>query len=146
MKVAIAIFGTRVSPRFDCAPGFEILDIADGEILSKTVVPAENMTVAERIKKLAEVGVETFICGGIDAWSKHELERIAIKTYSWVTGEAEDALACLLKGQLESGIMMGPGGCCCGRWQLGRGQGGTGRGRGGGGHRGGGRQGPSSSG
>ena len=142
MKVAIAVFGTRISPRFDCAPSFEVLEIADAEILSSTAVDAVNMTVAERIKNLAGLGIETFICGGIDVWSARELEFNGMKTYSWITGEAKDALTCLLNGQLESCSMMGAGGRCCGQWRFG-GRG-SGRGRGHRGvRRGGGRQGPS---
>ena len=119
MKVAMALFGTRVSPRFDCAPGFEVIEISDGDISARTHLDTRGMAIPDRLKKLAELGVETLICGGIDARSAEQLEFSGIKIYSWVTGEAEDALSCLLEGQLESGLMMGEGGRCCGRWHFG---------------------------
>ena len=133
MKIAIAIFGTRVSPRFDFAPGFMLVEITDGEIVGRREIPAEGWEGLERIEKLAESAVEAVICGSIDRFSLRQLEMRGIKVYSWITGEAEDALSSFQKGQLESGFMMAQGGRCCGRWRFRQGQGqgqGQGRGRG----------------
>ena len=129
MKIAIALFESRVSPRFDYAPAFRVVETDDGKILNTKDISAEKWNVWDRIKKLNELGVESLICGGIDGFSAQQLNLHGIRIYSWITGEADDALGCLLRGDLESGFMMGPGGQCCGRWQFGRGHGG-GRGRG----------------
>ena len=128
-KVGIALFGSRVSPRFDCAPAFRVVEMDDGKILHTADISAEKWNVLDRIKKLRELGIETVICGGIDRFSAQQIGGHGIRIYSWITGEADDALSCLLKGDLESGFMMASGGRCCGRWQFGRGHGG-GRGRG----------------
>ena len=129
MKVAIAVFGTRVSPRFDCAPAFRVVETDDGRILSSEDVSAEKWSVWDRIKNLSDSDVEVLICGGIDGFSAQQISGRGIRIHSWITGEIEDALSCLLRGELESHLMMGPGGRCCGRWQFGRGRGGS-RGRG----------------
>jgi len=129
MKIAIALFGTRVSPRFDCAPAFRVIETDDGEILNSEDISAEKWNVWDRIKKLNELSVEILICGGIDGFSAQQISGHGIRIYSWITGKAADALTCLLRGELESGFMMGPGGRCCGRWRFGRGHGG-GRARG----------------
>ncbi len=128
-KIAIALFGSRVSPRFDCAPAFRVVETDDGKILNAEDISAEKWNVWDRIKKLSELGVETLICGGIDCFCAQQISRGGIRIYSWITGEADDALSCLLRGELESGFMMAPGGRCRGRWQFGQGHGG-GRGRG----------------
>ena len=128
MKIAIAIFGTRVSPRFDFAPGFMLVEMTNGEIVSRREIPAEGWDGFERIKELAELAVETVICGAIDQFSLRQLEVRGIKVYSWITGEAEDALSSFQKGQLKSGFMMAQGGRCCGRWRFRQGRG-RGRGR-----------------
>jgi len=127
MKIAIALFETRVSPRFDCAPAFRIVETDNNEILDTKEVSTKRCNVIDRVKKIKELGVDTLICGGIDMFSAQQLNFHGIKIYSWITGEANDALICLLKGELESGFMMGPGGYCCGRWQFRRGRGGRGR-------------------
>ena len=139
MKIAIALFGSRVSPRFDYAPGFRIVQTEHGEIQHTKEIDTDKCDVINRIKKLAESGVEALICGGIDGFSASQLSYHGIKIYSWITGQADDALNCLLKGQLESGFMMAPGGRCGGRWRLGC------NGRHGGNRRGRRPQGPSSS-
>ena len=115
MKIAVALFGSRVSPRFDCAPGFRIVETDNGEIRDTKEIPTDKHNVTDMIKKLAESGVEVLICGGIDGFSASQLKFHGIRIYSWITGEAEDALRCLMSGQLESGFMMGSGGRCCGR-------------------------------
>ena len=129
MKIAVALFGSRVSPRFDCAPRFRIVETDDGEIQDAKEINTDKCDVIDRIKKLAESSVDALICGGIDGFSASQLGYHGIKIYSWITGQADDALNCLLKGQLESGFMMAPGGRCCGRWRFGGGHGG-GRGKG----------------
>ena len=130
MKIAIALFGLRVSPRFDCAPAIRVVEIDGGEILDSKDVSAEKWDVLERIRKLSEMGAEVLICGGIDGFCAQQISAHGIRIYSWITGEADDALSCLLRGELESGFMMGSGGRCCGRWQFRRGRGGGGRGHG----------------
>lgn len=129
MKIAIALFGTRVSPRFDCAPVLRVVETDNGEILNIREISLEECNVMDRIKKLEELGIDALICGGIDVFSSGRLNFSRMKVYSWITGGADDALSCLLKGQLESGFMMAPGGRCCGRWRFRGGRGG-GRGRG----------------
>ena len=123
MKIAIALFGSRVSPRFDCAPAFRIVETNAGKILNTEDISAEKWDVWDRIKKLKELGVNALICGGIDMFSIQQLNRRDIKVYSWITGEAEDALRCLIRGQLKSGFMMASGGRCCGRWRFRHGKG-----------------------
>ena len=123
MKIAIALFGTRVSPRFDCAPGFQIVAINNGKVLDSQEVSVEKWKELDRVKKLKELGVDALICGGIDMFSNQQLNHRGIKVYSWITGEAEDALNCLLQGQLQPGYMLAAGGRCCGRWRLRHGKG-----------------------
>ncbi len=116
--VAIALFGTCVSPRFDCAPAFRIIELENGEILAAKDISTEKCNVTERIKILGKLNVNILICGGIDGFCVQQLKIHSVKIYSWITGQADDALGSLLKGQLESGFMMAPGGRCCGQWRF----------------------------
>ena len=138
-KIAIALFGSRVSPRFDCAPRFRFVELDNGTINSSREVYTENFNAAERISKLRELGVTTLICGGIDMVSAGQLDYHGVKIYSWITGQADDALECLLQGKLQPGFMLAAGGRCCGRWRFRQGRG-AGPGSGSGNSRGGGRR------
>ncbi len=118
MKVAIPLFTTRVAPRFDVAENFLFIQTSNGEIRDRQLIPAGSWESMERVRRLTELGVDTLICGGIDRLSSRQLTDRGVQVFSWITGEAEDALACFLRGELESGVMMGPGGRCCGQWRF----------------------------
>lgn len=144
MKIAIPLFDKRISPRFDCAQGFLLASTENGRVLKREVFSAPLWSPPEIVKKLREMGVDTVICGGIDEVSSRQLILQDMKTYSWVTGLAEDALQSLLTGGLESCTMVGPGGQRRGTWRFKRHEadvgcetGGRGKGRGRGGGRGG---------
>jgi len=112
MKVAIPTFGSRVSPRFDCAQFFLIVTVDDGHPGEREEVAASSWAPHERINKLVEFGVDTVVCGGIDCWSAESLESAGIAVYGWVTGEIDDALAALVRGDLASEGATEAGGRC----------------------------------
>ena len=118
MKIAISLFGERVSPRFDYAEKFLIVDIAGDEIKHREIVPAGEPFPLTYVSLLCNLGVETLICGGIDRFSAQQLKLHGITIYAWVTGEAEDALQGFLKGELQPGAIMGFGGRRKGRWRF----------------------------
>ena len=118
MKIAIPLFGTRISPRFDHARRFLLVRVENGEIIEREELPAEDWTPLTRVRKLSELGIDTLICSGIDRVSAQQLSFNGIRIYSWVTGEAEDALRCFLSGGLEQGDMVCSGGHRCGRWRF----------------------------
>ena len=102
MKVAIPVFGARVSPRFDCAVGFLLGEVVDGELKRCEEVSALSWAARDRVKKLVELGVDTLICGGIDRVSATQCSVQGVRVYSWITGDAVDALESLLSGELGS--------------------------------------------
>jgi predicted Fe-Mo cluster-binding NifX family protein len=112
MKIAIPTFGTRVSPRFDCAQAVLIVNVEEGESAEHEELMASGWAPHERINKLLELGVDTIVCGGIDAWSAESLQSAGVTIYGWVAGEIDDVLAALLRGELDSEAVMGAGG----RW------------------------------
>jgi predicted Fe-Mo cluster-binding NifX family protein len=118
MKIAIPLFNTRISPRFDCATKF-LLALFGSDLVDKQVVQTGTLSSLEKINKLKELNINILICGGIDRASMQLLNSFeGLMIYSWVTGEAEDALNCFLKGKLESCLMIGEGGIISGRWKF----------------------------
>jgi len=142
MKIAIPTFATRVSPRFDCAQSVLVVTIDEGGTPERQELAAGDWAPHERINRLLELGVNTIICGGIDRWSVASLQSAGVTIYGWVTGEVEDALCALLKGDLDAEAAIGGSGRCACRRFIGNKEAGTrppGPGRGSGG-RGGGRK------
>jgi predicted Fe-Mo cluster-binding NifX family protein len=112
MKIAIATFGTRVSPRFDCAPSLLVVTVDATGTPVRQELSAVNWAPHQRIMGLLELGVDTVVCGGIDCWSAASLQSAGVTIYGWVAGEVEDALAALLRGELDSQAAMPSGAPC----------------------------------
>ena len=110
MKIAIATFDTRVSPRFDCAQSVLVITIDEGEPPERQQLAVGQWAPHERINRLLELDVDTVICGGIDRWSVASLQSAGVTIYGWVTGEVEDALAALLRGDLGAEAARGGNG------------------------------------
>ncbi len=116
--IAIPAFHTKVSPRFDTAQEFILVEVADGNVIDRERLPVKNLSISERIKDLIERGVDTIICGGIDRLSMQQLSFNQIEVYSWITGEVEDAVTCFLRNELNSGVILGNNGKKEGRWRF----------------------------
>lgn len=118
MKIAIPVFHTKISPRFDGSQGFVLLEIEKNSVIVREELLTEGWTPAAKIRQLVRLGIDGLICGGIDRASMQCLSFNGIKVYSWVTGEVEDAVSCFLNNGLESRIMLGAQGTRTGRWRF----------------------------
>ena len=103
MNVAIPLFGTRVSPRFDCAQAVLMVEATGGECRNRREIASADLAPHERINRLLELGIDTVVCGGIDRWSAESLQSAGVKIYAFITGEADDALNGLIDGSLADG-------------------------------------------
>jgi predicted Fe-Mo cluster-binding NifX family protein len=109
MKIAIPLFGTRVSPNFDHAQTALLVNIEGGIVTTTrelSLGPYEALPRAAQIKSL---GVDLVICGGISNFLQNLLEKQNIRVIPWITGEAQRALDLFLRGDLEPGTMACPG-------------------------------------
>jgi len=109
MRVAIPIFGARISPRFDFAPSLLLLTLEKGTVKAREEVSLSPWNPWRRVEKLKEFEVQTLICGGIDCHSRQMLEDNRIRVIPWVAGEAEEALHLFLNGNLRPGSTLWPG-------------------------------------
>lgn len=118
MKIAIPIFHTKISPRFDSTQGFVLLQIEKSNVMKREKLPTKDWPLTAKIKQLVDLGIDTLICGGIDLESLQNLNFNGIHVYSWITGEVEDAVTCFLNQELESGVILGTHGRKKGRWRF----------------------------
>ena len=118
MKIAIPVFQTKISPRFDSTQGFILLQIEKNNVIKRENLTTKDWPSSAKIKQLVDLEVDTMICGGIDLESMQQLTFSGIKIYSWITGEIEDAVTRFLDQGLESGIILGPRGQRKGRWRF----------------------------
>ena len=118
MKIAIPVFHTKVSPRFDTTQGFILLEIEKRNVMEREQLTTKGLTPSAKIKQLIQLGVDTLICGGIDRESMQHLNHKGVTVYSWVTGEIDDAISCFLQNGLESGVILGSKGEKKGHWRF----------------------------
>ena len=118
MKIAVATFGSRVSPRFDCAGAFYFGTVGSDGVTATGQLRTDGLSPQDRIRLLVEQDVDALICGAIDEASAQQIGMRGITLYSWISGNVEDSLRSLQRGELEPGMMMGSGGRCRGRWRM----------------------------
>jgi predicted Fe-Mo cluster-binding NifX family protein len=109
MRVAIPVFGARVSPRFDCAPSLLLFTVENGKVLERGEVLLTHWDVGQRLERLRELDIQALICGGIDGHSAQVLKAHQIQVTAWVAGEAEEAMKSFIRGDLKSGLFPYPG-------------------------------------
>jgi len=104
MKIAIPIFGTRVSPRFDVCPELWIVEFLGGKLENEGRFSMEGLNLQQRLDHLTSNGVDKLICGGIDNLCIDHLGERGIEVIHNVAGEAGEVLALFLKGALRPGF------------------------------------------
>ncbi len=118
MKIAIPVFQTKISPRFDSAQSVLLLRVQDDKIVTREELPMTGWSLSAKRKEMFEQDVDTLICGGIDYESMQYLVSGGINVYSWITGEIEDAVTRFIEKGLESGIILGARGRRKGQWRF----------------------------
>ncbi len=112
MRVAVATFGDRVSPRFDCAASFLVVSIDAATVVQRQEVSAAAWAPHERINRLVELQIEAVVCGGIDRWSAESLRAAGIRLFAWLTGSIQENLDRLTRGELVPVEVPAVGDCC----------------------------------
>ena len=92
MIVGIPVFGSEVSPRFDCAKEIMLIRIEGGKIVDQKNVAVGETSSLHILKILSAWKVQHVICGGIDDFSKRMLKGLKIGVFPWVSGSARQAL------------------------------------------------------
>ena len=103
MIVAIPVFGSEVSPRFDCAKEIMLIRIEGGKIMDRKNVAVVEISPLHIVKVLSAWKVQQVICGGIDDFSNRMLKGLGIRVSPWVSGNASQALEDFLGGLVQEG-------------------------------------------
>jgi predicted Fe-Mo cluster-binding NifX family protein len=114
MRVAVAIWGSRISPVFDVSRQLLLLDVDDGRVLARTLVTLEEDDALPRVAALAAWKVQTLLCGAISTPLAALLASHGIQVIPFLAGTAEEAVAAYLEGALSHPAWSMPG--CGGRW------------------------------
>ena len=105
MKIAIPMFNSRVSPRFDFASRMLIATIDNREVVERSEHSLKNLNPIRRGALLSELGVNVLICGGISDFSMRLLMGNGIEVIPMVAGEVEDVINLFINGNLNAAII-----------------------------------------
>ena len=101
MKIAVTFESGLIFQHFGHTASFKIYDVDDGEIKSSVVVDTNGSGHGALAGFLADLGVDTLICGGIGGGAQMALANAGIQLYGGVSGDADDAVEALLSGSLN---------------------------------------------
>ena len=120
MKVAIPTWCGRVSPVFDVARRLVLLDVEGQTEISREETGIENTEPVLRVRRVAELGVNTLICGAISRPLENMLVAAGVGVIPHACGPVEEVFHAFLAGRLAEDAFLMPG--CCGRRRQFRGR------------------------
>jgi predicted Fe-Mo cluster-binding NifX family protein len=104
MKMAVALFGNRISPHFGSSPRVLLLEVENGVIRQKSLKTVGAKGPMEMARRLVELGVERLICGGILRSCKEWLIAKGVSVLDNQKGKAEELLKNVLEPKNNKGI------------------------------------------
>jgi predicted Fe-Mo cluster-binding NifX family protein len=110
MKAAFAIWNQRIAPQFDAARYVCIVEAQAGTILNQHQEAFRTQRPVNKVRRLADLGVETLVCGAISRPIRLLLEAQGIRVIPLVAGElSEVILAWINGGKLGEDLFAMPG-------------------------------------
>lgn len=100
MKIAVTYAAGQIFQHFGHTAQFKLYEVADGQVVSSQVVDTNGSGHGALAGFLSALGVDTLICGGIGGGAQMALANAGIRLYGGVAGDADDAVAALLAGEL----------------------------------------------
>lgn len=107
MKLAIMLYGTRVSPRFGYSQAVMIVEVSGQQDIRQKTLETDDYYPEQIPIVLSNEGVEVVIAGGMNKHFQDLFRSQDIQVIWGIIGEANDALAAFKNGQLTPGM-----GCC----------------------------------
>ena len=100
MIVAVAYAGGLIFQHFGHTPSFKIYEVADSTVIAARVVETAGSGHGALAGFLKAWDVDVLICGGIGGGAQAALAEAGIRLFGGVSGDADDAVAALLMGDL----------------------------------------------
>jgi predicted Fe-Mo cluster-binding NifX family protein len=103
MKVAMAHWKDRISPVFDVADHFLLLEVEGRREIGRKSLRLAGLNPFERVKTLSELGVDVLLCGAISLTLEKALIGAGIRVVGFLGGELENVIQAFLDGSLDDG-------------------------------------------
>ncbi|MDD2389898.1 MAG: NifB/NifX family molybdenum-iron cluster-binding protein [Desulfobacterales bacterium] len=100
MKTALTIWENRISPVFDSAQTFLIVDIQNGNVVDRYHEIIAYDSPVFKVVKLHELEIEMLICGAISREPANLIDAYGIQIIPFISGDFNQILNAYLKGSL----------------------------------------------
>ena len=101
MRIAVPYENGEVFQHFGHTERFKVYDVEDGGVKTTVTVNTNGSGHGALADILKKIQVDTLICGGIGGGARRALDEAGIRLYGGVTGDADQAVADLLAGNLN---------------------------------------------
>lgn len=113
MKTAFAYWDNRIAPVFETAPWLRIVTSESGRIVASGDAPCAEGLVMHKVLRLAELGVDTLVCGALARPAHKLINAYGIQVHSFVAGDLDEVVRAWIQGRLTREAFSMPG--CRGR-------------------------------
>lgn len=120
MKIAITVWGNRISPVFDAASALLLVDLTEREAPGRDLRLFQPGRQDSFIALLQENDVGLLICGAICEAAVHRVEAAGVEVIPFLAGEVDPLIEGYLKGQDFTAFTMPGcrnGRCCHGKYK-----------------------------
>lgn len=102
MKLAVTFDKNQeVFQHFGHTEQFKIYEIENNEIISSRVLSSDGEGHSALAQMLENENIDKIICGGIGGCAVKALNEAGIEIFAGITGNADEAVAALLRGTLQ---------------------------------------------
>jgi predicted Fe-Mo cluster-binding NifX family protein len=113
MRVAMTVWGDRVSPVLDCARTLLVVEMAGSKVVDRAVEFVEAGYLPGMMRIIRKHGVQVLICGAVSQELANIIETCDVELIPFLAGDAETILETFARGQSISAFAM-PGCRCAG--------------------------------
>ena len=100
MRIAVTYENGQIFQHFGRTEQFKVYDVQDDRIVSSEVVSTNGSGHGALAGVLTALKADALICGGIGGGAQAALAAAGIRLYGGVSGQADEAVAALLGGEL----------------------------------------------
>lgn len=110
-RIAIPVWGARISPVFDTARRLLLVDVTSGREAARSEAEISEQAPTLRAARLRELAVNVLLCGAISRPLASMVGASGLTVLPFLAGGVDDVLAAYLAGRLPAPEFLMPG-CC----------------------------------
>jgi predicted Fe-Mo cluster-binding NifX family protein len=109
MRLAVPVWGNRISPVLDSATRLLILEVKEGGELSRSEIDLDEKAPSRRCQRMLSLGVDALICGAVTRSLSDMIRASGIFLIPGVSGPPDEVLHACMEGKLNRSEFLMPG-------------------------------------